>query len=64
MTLPLFRNAMIDLNKLQDWLELQIASVDIFVDNNKNISLEEKQFHFGQIEAFEFIKIHIHELVK
>ena len=63
MTLPLFRNAMIDLNKLQDWLDLQIASVDILVDNNKYMSLKEKEYHFGKIEAFEFVKTHVHELV-
>ena len=64
MILPIFKNAVVPLDKLQDWIDLQIASVDIFLDNNKDLPSRDINYHYGKIEAFEHIKTHVHELVK
>lgn len=53
----------ISLDKLQDWLDLQIAGVDICLENFTDLTQESKHYYYGKIEAFENLKRFAHELV-
>lgn len=64
MDFPKLGKKSITLDKLQDWLDLQIASVDITLNNLVDLPQADKSYYYGEIAALECVKVYIHELVK